>query len=80
MHFKTLCLISYLCIFSELLQIAGISHGSSLGASAQQQQQQQQDEGKKNSDILDATTHELKLEKSNILMLGPTGSGRFPKH
>ena len=29
------------------------------------------------SDILDTSTHELKLEKSNILMLGPTGSGNF---
>lgn len=28
------------------------------------------------SDILDRTTHDLKLEKSNILMLGPTGSGK----
>lgn len=28
------------------------------------------------SDILDATTHMLRLEKSNILLLGPTGSGR----
>nr|AEE62975.1 unknown [Dendroctonus ponderosae] len=28
------------------------------------------------SDILDRTTHELKLEKSNILLLGPTGSGK----
>lgn len=27
------------------------------------------------SDILDRTSHELKLEKSNILLLGPTGSG-----
>lgn len=27
------------------------------------------------SDILDRSTHELKLEKSNILLLGPTGSG-----
>lgn len=27
------------------------------------------------SDILEKTTHELKLEKSNILLLGPTGSG-----
>jgi len=36
------------------------------------------------SDILDATTHDAKLDKSNILLLGPTGSGeqrtphRFP--
>lgn len=28
------------------------------------------------SDILDRTSHELKLEKSNILLLGPTGSGK----
>ncbi|KAJ8973253.1 hypothetical protein NQ317_019528 [Molorchus minor] len=28
------------------------------------------------SDLLDKTTHELKLEKSNILLLGPTGSGK----
>ncbi|KAK4308538.1 hypothetical protein Pmani_019776 [Petrolisthes manimaculis] len=28
------------------------------------------------SDILDATTHKLQLEKSNILLLGPTGSGK----
>lgn len=27
------------------------------------------------SDILDSNTHELQLEKSNILLLGPTGSG-----
>lgn len=29
------------------------------------------------SEILDRTTHDLKLEKSNILLLGPTGSGEF---
>ncbi|CAG0897357.1 unnamed protein product, partial [Darwinula stevensoni] len=28
------------------------------------------------SDVLDALSHELKLEKSNILLLGPTGSGK----
>lgn len=28
------------------------------------------------SDLLDQKTHELKLDKSNILMLGPTGSGK----
>ena len=27
------------------------------------------------SDVLDATSQEIKLEKSNILLLGPTGSG-----
>ena len=60
--------------FVELLQIAGISPGSPLGPS--HQQQQESDNGRRPSDILDATTHELKLEKSNILMLGPTGSGK----
>lgn len=29
------------------------------------------------SDILDSNTHELYLEKSNILLLGPTGSGEY---
>ena len=29
--------------------------------------------------ILDGEEHELKLEKSNILMLGPTGSGWYRK-
>lgn len=28
------------------------------------------------SDILDATTHDAKLDKSNIILLGPTGSGK----
>lgn len=28
------------------------------------------------SDILDATSHSLRLEKSNVLLLGPTGSGK----
>lgn len=36
------------------------------------------------SDILERTSHELKLEKSNILLLGPTGSGKsfiiFPQY
>lgn len=30
----------------------------------------------KGSDLLDSNKHELKLEKSNILLLGPTGSGK----
>ena len=58
----------------ELLQIAGISQGSALGPGMQQQQAQTEE--KRPSDILDATTHELTLEKSNIIMLGPTGSGK----
>lgn len=48
-----------------------------------EQQQQQKQQSKRpmssnshGSDILDATTHNLRLEKSNILLLGPTGSGK----
>lgn len=28
------------------------------------------------SEVLDSATHQLRLDKSNILMLGPTGSGK----
>lgn len=46
-------------------------------AQAQQQQQQQVDESKLNrSSILYQENYDLKLDKSNILMLGPTGSGK----
>lgn len=31
---------------------------------------------KSGTELLDKNTHQLKLEKSNILMLGPTGSGK----
>lgn len=60
----------------------GQSHG--LGASGTTSQQQTlppaSDEPKTSaassgSDILDTSSHELRLDKSNILMLGPTGSG-----
>lgn len=30
------------------------------------------------SELLESSNHQLKLEKSNILMLGPTGSGKSP--
>lgn len=60
-----------------MLQIAVSGPGSPLGPSLQQQQQQQQqEETSRKSDILESTSHELRLEKSNILMLGPTGSGK----
>ncbi|XP_033108797.1 ATP-dependent Clp protease ATP-binding subunit clpX-like, mitochondrial [Anneissia japonica] len=63
----------------ELLQIAGItSHGNALGASSSvgQQANQTEDDKKRGSTVLDVKEHELKLEKSNILMLGPTGCGK----
>nr|KAG5708581.1 hypothetical protein BaRGS_033002 [Batillaria attramentaria] len=60
----------------DMLQIAVSGPGNPLGPSLQQQQQQQMEEQPKRSDILDSSTQELRLEKSNILMLGPTGSGK----
>lgn len=68
-------LVHHSAFSRELIQLAGIS-GSALGPSGAQQQQREDEITKRPSDILDASTHELKLEKSNILMLGPTGSGK----
>ncbi|XP_015928536.1 ATP-dependent Clp protease ATP-binding subunit clpX-like, mitochondrial isoform X2 [Parasteatoda tepidariorum] len=65
-------------IGADLLHLSGIPQ-SALGVSFQQQQQMvQESEIKVNrgSDILDNSTHDLRLEKSNILLLGPTGSGK----
>lgn len=67
--------VECLCI-SELLQIAGISpHGNALGASMQQQVNQQMPPEKRGGEVLDSAHDDIKLEKSNILLLGPTGSG-----
>ncbi|ESO06355.1 hypothetical protein HELRODRAFT_94029 [Helobdella robusta] len=77
---------------ADLLQITGISTSAPAAPGSQpslaypplihhpQQQQQQQsqpqDDNKHNSDVLDNGNYEIKLDKSNILMLGPTGSGK----
>ncbi|CAB1339090.1 unnamed protein product [Coregonus sp. 'balchen'] len=61
---------------AELLQISGISpHGNALGASVQQQSQQPAQE-KRGGEVLDSHHTNIKLEKSNIVLLGPTGSGK----
>ncbi|XP_019712547.1 ATP-dependent Clp protease ATP-binding subunit clpX-like, mitochondrial isoform X3 [Hippocampus comes] len=61
----------------ELLQIAGISpHGNALGASMQQQSSQQAPQERRGGEVLDSTHADIKLEKSNIILLGPTGSGK----
>lgn len=72
----------------DLLHISGIghtmvsSHQSELPRSGQQQQTQPPananatNQPVSGSELLDQKTHELKLDKSNILMLGPTGSGK----
>ncbi|XP_010875604.2 caseinolytic mitochondrial matrix peptidase chaperone subunit Xa [Esox lucius] len=58
----------------ELLQIAGISpRGNTLGVSVHSQQAAQE---KRGSDLLDSHHANIKLEKSNIVLLGPTGSGK----
>merc|ERR1712212_1312735 len=73
----------------DLLHIAGM--GSSLGVgfnpASPDPRQQAAGEGEQasgytaaaqqqGSDILEATTHHIKLEKSNIMMFGSTGSGK----
>uniref|UniRef100_A0A671LQH7 ATP-dependent Clp protease ATP-binding subunit clpX-like, mitochondrial n=1 Tax=Sinocyclocheilus anshuiensis TaxID=1608454 RepID=A0A671LQH7_9TELE len=61
----------------DLLQIAGISpNGNALGASVQQQTNQQAPQDKRGRDVLDSAHTDIKLEKSNIVLLGPTGSGK----
>ena len=59
-----------------MLQIAvtgplGPSGGNQQANSTQTEEIQKSEK----SDILESATHTLTLEKSNILMLGPTGSG-----
>ncbi|XP_048514327.1 ATP-dependent Clp protease ATP-binding subunit clpX-like, mitochondrial isoform X2 [Athalia rosae] len=65
----------------DLLHISSI--GNSLGVGfqhvppgAEQQQKSSGNQSTIGSDILDSNQHQLKLEKSNILLLGPTGSGK----
>uniref|UniRef100_A0A4W5QA50 Caseinolytic mitochondrial matrix peptidase chaperone subunit X n=1 Tax=Hucho hucho TaxID=62062 RepID=A0A4W5QA50_9TELE len=61
---------------TELNLIAGINpHGNALGASVQQQSQQPAQE-KRGGEVLDSHHANIKLEKSNIVLLGPTGSGK----
>uniref|UniRef100_A0A2K5QJ11 ClpX-type ZB domain-containing protein n=1 Tax=Cebus imitator TaxID=2715852 RepID=A0A2K5QJ11_CEBIM len=63
--------------FTKLLQIAGISpHGNALGASMQQQVNQQIPQERRGGEVSDYSHDDIKLEKSNILLLGPTGSGK----
>jgi len=58
---------------------AGQGH-SYFGGDQQQQQQESREEkvssNAHGSDILDAKKHDLRLEKSNIMMFGSTGSGK----
>lgn len=74
----------------DLLHITGLGTSNALGVGNFQNQQSFQSgdilesnssgqsirNSNRGSDVLDSTTHELRLEKSNILLLGPTGSGK----
>lgn len=63
-------------VVAEMLQVTGIGpHGNALGASMQQQASQHSHLERRGGEILDSTQIEIKLEKSNIILLGPTGSG-----
>lgn len=69
---------------NDLLHISGIGHTMMASAPSEvprpppssQSAQAPQQNHHPGSELLDKKTHELKLEKSNILMLGPTGSGK----
>lgn len=70
---------------SDLLHITGIGHGpiSSSGTSLGSSPSQTSSPPTGNhlgSDILDRASHDLRLEKSNILLLGPTGCGEYLKN
>jgi ATP-dependent Clp protease ATP-binding subunit ClpX len=72
----------------DLLQFAGLTTlqtpgGGPLGANSFDQRSANggsaattEESPRHASDILDSTSYELKLDKSNILMLGPTGTGK----
>lgn len=68
----------------DLLHISGLDSvmrgASSSGAAPSQSSEYPRPplttQPKSGTELLDKNTHQLKLEKSNILMLGPTGSGK----
>lgn len=75
-------------ILSDFLHLNGFNFGSGqstggLGFQSNTDSRNQQNSTSSSSstssgsDILDSNSHELQLEKSNILLLGPTGSGKY---
>ncbi|XP_043277143.1 ATP-dependent Clp protease ATP-binding subunit clpX-like, mitochondrial isoform X2 [Venturia canescens] len=66
----------------HLLHVSSIGNPLGVGfqhvplGSDQQQKGNAASQSVPGSDILDSKQHQLKLEKSNILLLGPTGSGK----
>ncbi|UYV70513.1 hypothetical protein LAZ67_7003369 [Cordylochernes scorpioides] len=69
-------------LLSDLVHITHHHHsnnsgGNALGVSFQSgESSEQRSSPQRGSEILDSPTHELRLDKSNILLLGPTGSGK----
>lgn len=65
---------------NDLLHISGIGHTMMSSAPTEvprpQNTPSHSNTATSGSDMLENKPHELKLEKSNILMLGPTGSGK----
>lgn len=75
--------VSLLLLLPDLLHVSGVGP-SSFGMGFQQTTPQDPEPKKtqpgginSGSDILDSNSHDLRLEKSNILLLGPTGSGTY---
>jgi len=64
-------------IEQEVLSLAASSPAASKTNDRNNTTQQQEQEQQHASDILDSSKFDLKLDKSNILMLGPTGSGEY---
>ncbi|XP_015793100.1 ATP-dependent Clp protease ATP-binding subunit clpX-like, mitochondrial [Tetranychus urticae] len=77
-HSNDLLNISGLGHSSNALGVSNFAHHSTFPAGESNAEGFNTDSRSSNrgSDILDSKTHELKLEKSNILLLGPTGSGK----
>uniref|UniRef100_A0A224X9C6 Putative atp-dependent clp protease atp-binding subunit clpx-like mitochondrial isoform x2 n=1 Tax=Panstrongylus lignarius TaxID=156445 RepID=A0A224X9C6_9HEMI len=71
---------SYAFTQRDMLHINGLGVGVSPGPSPfafhADQDQRHPQRSVPGSDILESSKHDLKLEKSNILLLGPTGSGK----
>lgn len=71
-----------LILFLDLLFTPGGPHmGINMWGMPSEEEQQQQyaqtAQPKSTADIIKSNYHELRLEKSNILLLGPTGSGKY---
>lgn len=72
--------LRYYLICADLVHITGMGHGGTMGFNLQNTTSDSNPNRSSSaigSDILDRTVHDLKLEKSNILLLGPTGSGKY---